>query len=60
MQQDFSTSPNRKTMHSNFMRRVDENPLNFSNFLKPKKPKVPSYLKEVRFGKYKRYLIGLP
>lgn len=42
-----SVSPNRKTMTKNFMSRIEKNPLNFSNFMKPKKQKMPAYLKEV-------------
>ena len=29
------------------MSRIEKNPLNFSNFMKPKKQKMPAYLKEV-------------
>lgn len=42
-----SLSPNRKTMTKNFMSRIEKNPLNFTNFMKPKKQKMPAYLKEV-------------
>ena len=42
-----SLSPSRKTMTKNFMSRIEKNPLNFTNFMKPKKQKMPAYLKEV-------------
>lgn len=42
-----SLSPSRQTMTKNFMSRIEKNPLNFTNFMKPKKQKMPSYLKEV-------------